>query len=63
MKFDCGPTWEEKVEAKSKWHRCFAWFPVRIASHDCRWLEVVERKGKRSGMMDPAWAYEYRGVK
>lgn len=37
MKLDCGPTWQEKWEARQKWHRWFAWRPVRVGSHDCRW--------------------------
>lgn len=44
MKFNCGPTFAERYERKTNWHRWFAWHPVRIASGDCRWLEYVERK-------------------
>lgn len=55
MKFDCGPDEAEvrqtrynRVQAKRKargqWHRWFAWFPVQVGPHDCRWLEYVERK-------------------
>ncbi len=45
MKFDCGMTYGEKVAAKHKWHKWFAWYPVRLGtSHDCRWLETIERK-------------------
>lgn len=61
MKFDCGPTPEEKRRAKAQrkaakraaWkakvytpHKWFAWFPVQVGSHDCRWLEHVERHGR-----------------
>lgn len=46
MKFNCGPTWAEKKEAKEQWHPWFAWHPVRIGSGDCRWLETIERKGE-----------------
>lgn len=55
MKFDCGPTPKERADARqkkvsdkiyanSKWHKCFAWLPVRVGPHDCRWLEAVERR-------------------
>lgn len=44
MKFDCGPTWQEKRAAKEKWHRWFAWRPIRVDDHDCRWLEFIERR-------------------
>lgn len=55
MKFDCGPTRtekrklkEEKIKKKyahlSKWHKRFAWFPVKVGSHDCRWLETIEKR-------------------
>lgn len=55
MKFNCGLSpkekdaarWERvqaKVDRLSEWHRTFAWFPVRVGSGDCRWLEFVERR-------------------
>lgn len=57
MKFDCGLTaadrlteqWKSTQEVRkhnAQWHRVFAWFPIKIASHDCRWLEYVERRDK-----------------
>lgn len=68
MKFNCGPTYAEERVAARKWHRVFAWSPVRIASGDCRWLEWVERRTRRTeygGGEAPYihyWdgAYEYR---
>lgn len=53
MKFDCGPdkaqrrlnrlrAKEERITALSTWRRWFAWYPVRVGSDDCRWLEVVD---------------------
>jgi len=59
MKWDCGPTWSEARSAKEAWHRWFAWRPVRVASHDCRWLEYVERRGYYYGDF---WSYEYRAL-
>ena len=55
MKFNCGKTPEEKKEDLRAdlqiqadhlkvWHDWFAWFPVRMGSRDCRWLETVERR-------------------
>lgn len=53
MRFNCGPTYEEKLAAKEKWRIWFAWYPVRIGSGDCRWLEHVKRKRT-------SWGWEYR---
>lgn len=61
MKFNCGPSRAEKHDAKEKWHKWFAWRPVRVASGDCRWLETLERKGKFTAMYyDICWDWEYR---
>lgn len=43
MRFDCGETWREKRARLGKWHRWFAWYPVKVGPHDCRWFEFVER--------------------
>jgi len=61
---NCGPTWKEKEAAWRKWHRWFAWHPVRLGkypegSRDCRWLEVVDRRWL-GGWENPA--YEYRAI-
>lgn len=44
MKFDCGETRQEKWSRLGKWHRWFAWHPVKVGIHDCRWFEYVERR-------------------
>ena len=44
MKFKCGPTAEEKVRTMENWHDHFAWWPVKMGSTDCRWLETVQRR-------------------
>ena len=62
MKFDCGPTWAEKRDAEKQWHKWFAWCPVRIGSHDCRWLEVLERRDKGQYRGSVRW-WEYRAIK
>ncbi len=46
MKWNCGPTFDERVERLSEWHDHFALWPRRIASRDCRWLETIQRKGE-----------------
>jgi len=46
MKFNCGISYPDRVKAAGEWHSWFAWYPVRLGSHDCRWLETVERKLK-----------------
>ena len=63
MRFDCGPTWAERRAAKEQWHRFFAVFPRRLGSHDCRWMEWIERKGEvHCGLHGVWWTYEYRAV-
>jgi hypothetical protein len=61
MKWDCGPTAQERWAATYEWHRWFAWHPVRVGPRDCRWLEVLERR-RVSGApyCGPSW--EYRAV-
>ena len=43
------------------WHPWFAWRPVWVAEHDCRWLEWIERKGAQwAGSMEKIWCWSYR---
>jgi hypothetical protein len=64
MKFNCGLTWQEKLEAREQWHRWFAWRPVRVATRDCRWLEYIERKITHEIWgMDIYTKVEYRALK
>jgi len=45
----------------SRWHRWFAWRPVRVGTHECRWLEFVERKRVWYGIGETSARYtEYR---
>jgi len=63
MKFDCGRTIAEWIEARENWHDYFALIPRRISSHDCRWLEVIERKGsyvEADYSSNGYWEWEYR---
>lgn len=62
MKFNCGPTSQEKHQAKHEWHDIFALLPTRVGDRDCRWLEIIQRKGiyynPRPGCA--WWEWEYR---
>lgn len=69
MKFNCGLTLEEKQNQRfqqkvidhqfnTKWHRVYAWFPVRVGYKDCRWLEYVERQNICEWVTNrPDWIY------
>lgn len=57
MRFDCGPTEHErfllerktaqdKASRLSEWHDYFVWWPMQIKSHECVWLETIERRAK-----------------
>lgn len=61
MKFDCGETHKEKNARLNVWHRWFAWYPVIISDHDCRWLEWVMRRGELLHQWDDSWwSWSYR---
>ena len=67
MKFKCSRF--ERTD-KTKWHRWFAWRPVRVSETTCVWLGWVYRKGTRAsyvriddfsaiGHEEFYWEYEY----
>lgn len=60
MKFNC----DSGKERKMTWHIWFAWFPVRVAKGDCRWLEKVERRGNidYDYQGQNYWRFEYRAL-
>ncbi len=61
MKLNCGSSWESKKSHLENWHRWFAWYPVRVADFDCRWLETVERQGRNHCFgLDNYWEWKYR---
>jgi hypothetical protein len=64
MKYDCGETWPEKKARLSNWHKFFCLWPRKVADHDCRWLEYIERQGELSySSMDGfEWEWEYRAI-
>ena len=39
-----GDRWRAAHAHLTMWHPWFAWRPVRLQDHDCRWLEWVERR-------------------
>jgi hypothetical protein len=67
MKLDCGkrsrPVRRElRIRAKCLWHIWYAWFPVRVGPHDCRWLEPVQRRGtyhENWGEGGDYWIWDY----
>lgn len=41
---------------KTKWHKWFAWYPIRLGNNDCRWFEYVERRIDYGTSVVP-WAF------
>jgi hypothetical protein len=63
MKYDCGHPWKVHERALKRWHKWFAWRPVKVGRRDCRWLETVERKGtEEQAGYDMVWKWEYRPI-
>lgn len=61
MKFDCGETWEERKARLSSWHPFFTILPRKVADHDCRCMEKIERKGEWFDCVyGAAWSWRYR---
>jgi hypothetical protein len=44
MRLHCGRRKRCKRAAEKKWHKHFAWWPIKVAFEDCRWLETIERR-------------------
>jgi hypothetical protein len=64
MKVHCGETHAEKWKRLGEWHPWFAWYPVRIAPGDCRWLEFVARRMFREDTIYDTWiTKEYHAIK
>lgn len=62
MRFDCGDGGKARYQRLTNWHRHFALWPTRVADHDCRWLETVERKGTFHCGYHFYWSWEYRVI-
>lgn len=70
MKINCGPSPETKERARraefrrlQEWNDFYAVWPRRVGENDCRFFELIERKGTyHSGGWDacPYWTWEYR---
>lgn len=52
---------EDYTEKRLKWHRWFAWRPVRMTDDekDVRWLEFLYRKGKFVNYYDGGYGYKW----
>lgn len=60
MKFDCGEDGLAQMERLKQWHPFYCLFPRRMTgTRDCRWLEVVERKGY---FAHDYWIWSYRAI-
>lgn len=65
MKLNCGMDWADKCEYLRNWQLWFAWRPVRIGSHDCRWLEFIERRQAMKQIIPlhgSSFYWEYRAI-
>lgn len=48
------------IDYRTKWHRWFAWYPVRIDDYRLAWLCFVKRKGSCSYVgCNIKWSYDY----
>jgi hypothetical protein len=62
MRFDCNKRGEIVATG---WRRWFAWYPVKVGEHDCRWLEWVERASTTFPDdlgFGPRTLHEYRAI-
>lgn len=57
MRFNCDRK-ATRADYFLNWHRWFAWYPVKIKTGDCRWLEIVERKYEYQGQIHPNRFFE-----
>ena len=63
MRWDCGETWDEKKARLSSWNPFYAWYPIKVSDHDCRWFECVQRKGEYwVDWGDSGWNWEYKDL-
>ena len=71
MKFNCGPSKEERYEVLVKevarlgrWHDHFCWWPTRAGRY-CYWFETIERVSPnawvcRNRIIDSSYGAKYR---
>ncbi len=60
MKFDCGETRQEWIDRLSQWHDFYAIWPRKVAAHDCRVFETIERRGRYWAAGNGWFVWEYR---
>lgn len=68
MRFNCGPTLADRIEASNRrdqeWHWHFTLIPRRVGNNQCVWLERIQRKGTlhevRGLRIHTWWSWEYR---
>lgn len=55
-----------RIARRAKWHRWFAWRPVKVAPGDIRWMETIDRRGgfdhRPNTDRRPPWRWEYRAA-
>ncbi len=44
MKLQIGKRQHDKRKSLEKWHKWFAWKPVKVGTFEYRWLEFVHRR-------------------
>jgi len=50
-----------RERALCRWHRWYAWYPVRVTKRHWAWLQRVERRGDRQHSWDDSWyVWSYR---
>lgn len=70
MKFDCGMSSKEFAERiedgthpRLQWREWYAWYPVELGSHDCRWFEtVMKREHRWNSWSESGWTVEYATI-
>jgi len=70
MKINCGPSPQERADMiaagahpRQQWREWFAWYPVRIASGDCRWFEtIMKREHRWASWGETGWSGEYATI-
>ena len=65
MRFNCDyiiDRLEERRKKKYKWNKWFAWYPVKVANNDCRFLEYVNCRAYSGRHVPFTSRYEYEAV-
>lgn len=66
MKFNCD-YFKDKYQAREDRlftnHKWFAWYPVKVDSNDCRWLEYVNREAWCTRAFHFTYEYTYSALR